>query len=836
MALLVTQGNSDLSSTFLECINSMDTNLGTNTYGSVSSARTRAFTPSRADSIVGVVAMVFTYTINTFKNFDVRLEENVAGTWTTRATGTYDISGLISWGVYMLDVYFDTPYTVTTSANTWRLAIQTSSGATGNNHTYVCLETNSSGNPYLIPITATTNTFTSGTDGIMVGSGHELSIDTGCVLVGSAYNKQMTNMAYSLMAGHNSKIELTSTAPYNFDSKGGFLLSKTSSFKIGDSEDKIPRANKITFRVGTWNDTSVASTNGTYYTGVSSLKGGFGDMEFYGSPYTKATLTADANTGQKDLVVDEIPASWQVGDLIYIDTLDKQGYAATSVNRYTPLIIGSFPDANTVRLTVNLPDKRLAGATVINASDCGIELGKLSSVQSSGVIQWIPASMNTIVLDGVYNTSHRFNDRSATDPYTNHYGKTIYQKVSNSVLAFISTNGALSAMAICKNGFSVCDSYIQYGAIYGITGYYRSNFKSGAVQFKRNIISQLNTSLLSSGNLTKLIFEDNYISNGNLTTTGQVTINSVNGSIKNNKFYGNNYACFDISYLNRTIMNSNIYERSDYAYRFNGGIVSSTDIEPEYTNLVLGTGTFSGSAAIDFVIDTPNTEVTVDETIADAIYGSKLRILNDNNETKNDRVLWPAGNIQRTGDSLADPLALFNYAIRFNPVFDNVEFNQLYPIGNQLWNTLSVIYKVYIPNEEYWAGEHTMPTLSVLYDGGLNEAIAVMEQVAEEWYNISVEFTPTTEVWVIDITLFGFSDQSVPNSYFYLWQCIVNKPDGSELKLSNLDLFYQALPITPTIATLTDFSENIRKIENALPIINTWVQKASKFIPHNQDL
>ena len=44
---------------------------------------------------------------------------------------------------------------------------------------------------------------------------------------------------------------------------------------------------------------------------------------------------------KRNLVVDEIPASWQVGDLIYIDTLDKQGYAAT--NRISPLTIGSFP-------------------------------------------------------------------------------------------------------------------------------------------------------------------------------------------------------------------------------------------------------------------------------------------------------------------------------------------------------------------------------------------------------------------------------------------------------------------------------------------------------------
>ena len=129
-----------------------------------------------------------------------------------------------------------------------------------------------------------------------------------------------------------------------------------------------------------------------------------------------------------------------------------------------------------------------------------------------------------------------------------------------------------------------------------------------------------------------------------------------------------------------------------------------------------------------------------------------------------------------------------------------------------------------------------MPTLTVSYDWWLSSKTSVMEKVSWEWYNLSVEFTPTTDLWVIDITVFGFTDQSVPNCYFYLWQCVVNKSDGSELKLSNLDLFYNALPITPTIATLTDFSENIRKIEHALPIINEWVKKASKLIPHSTDI
>lgn len=835
MSLLVTQGNSDLSSTFKECINSMDSNLWTNTYWSVSTLRTREFTPSRWDSIIWVVVMVFTYIVDTFKNFDVILQENVSWTWTTRATGTYNVSSLLAGWVYMLDVYFLTPYTVDTGSNKWRLWIVTTTGATWNQNIYIALETNSSWNPYIIPITNTNKTFTSWTDWIMVWNWHELSISSWCVLVGSALNNQITNLAFSLLAGNNAKIVVTSTSSYNFDSKWAFMLSKTSSFKMWDSLNKITRSNQITLRLWTYNDVLTTTPYWAYYSWTTSMRWAFWDMEFYWQKYTQAKLTSDANSAQRNIVVDTIPASRSIWDILYIDTLDKQWYAGTTVNRYWWFVIDSFVDANTIRLSSNIPEKRLSGANVINASDCWIVFSKLASIWATTIVSWLPASLNTIIIDWVYNTSYRFSDRITTKYDTNHYWKTITQSLCNSVLPFMSPNGALWAVVVSKNWLKCNDNYMQYWALYWLFSYYKANFKSWNVEIKRNIISQLSGSFLNTWNLIKTNFENNYISNWN-NEDWEITLNCVNWIIKNNYFYWNTWPCINLLYMNRCFISWNIYDRSDYAYLFSGGVVSSSDINPTYTNIAISIWTFAGSAAIDFVIDTPNTEVTVDTTIADAIYGSKLRILNDNNISKNDRVLWPSGNIQRTWTWLADSTKLFNYAIRFNPIFDNVEFNQLYPIGNQLWNTLSVIYKIYIPNSNYWAGEYTMPTLTVSYDWWLSSKTSVMEKVSWEWYNLYVEFTPTTELWVIDITVFGFTDQSVPNCYFYLGQCIVNKPDGAELKLSNLDLFYNALPITPTIATLTDFSENIRKIENALPIINEWVKKASILVPHSTDI
>lgn len=506
MALLVTQANSDLDSTFLECINSMDTNLGTNTYATLATAKTRAFTPSRADNITGIIALVLLDQVSTFRNFDVRLQENVSGTWTTRATATIDVQSLLPWGMYVLTGYFASPYTVDTTANKWRLSAGTTVGATENRHTFVVLETGSSGNPYLIPITSTTKTFTDDVDGILVDAGHILSIDRSVSFRGNAKNNQLTNTDVCLLLGDGSQMISTNTTPINIDFNGGILPSKTSTIKIGNPSAKVNRTNKVTLRAGTSAGTA-SSVSLVYYTGVSSILGAMGDILLYGSPKTTATLTANASASQRNLVVNEIPASWQAGDTIYIDMLDIQGYSSTSTERTAPYTIDSFPDANTVRLTSNLLTRRLAGATIVNASDCGIQLTRLSSIASNGFVLIQPPCVNSVVMDGVYNDRWRVEQRTTTGAYICHYGKTVIQEFKNGVQAIVGVSGFVASINLPKTGMKICDNYIQTSSVNGVSGTYNSLFKSGVIQIENNIFSQIQRSIGFGNSMNKIIFK-----------------------------------------------------------------------------------------------------------------------------------------------------------------------------------------------------------------------------------------------------------------------------------------------------------------------------------------
>jgi hypothetical protein len=539
--------------------------------------------------------------------------------------------------MYVLTGYFASPYTVDTTANKWRLSAGTTVGATENRHTFIVLETGSSGNPYLIPITSTTKTFTDDVNGILVDAGHILSIDRSVSFRGNAKNNQLTNTDVCLLLGAGSQVISTNTTPINIDFNGGILPSKTSTIKIGDPSAKVNRTNKVTLRAGTSASTA-SSVSLVYYTGVSSILGAMGDILLYGSPKTTATLTANASASQRNLVVNEIPVSWQAGDTIYIDMLDIQGYSSTSTERTAPYTIDSFPDANTVRLTSNLLTRRLAGATIVNASDCGIQLTRLSSIASNGFVLIQPPCVNSVVMDGVYNDRWRVEQRTTTGAYICHYGRTVIQEFKNGVQGIVGVSGFVASINLPKTGMKICDNYIQTSSVNGVSGTYNSLFKSGVIQIENNIFSQIQRSIGFGNSMNKIIFKKNKCSNSS-NGDAILDINAIDSIIEDNSFYGSIIPFYNIRLANRVRMRNNYYDRVDNVYRFVGNVVNSSEYQPKYNNVLLSHAIFLGSASIDFIIDTPNEIVTVDATIADAIYGSKLRILNDNEETKNDRVL-----------------------------------------------------------------------------------------------------------------------------------------------------------------------------------------------------
>jgi hypothetical protein len=88
----------------------------------------------------------------------------------------------------------------------------------------------------------------------------------------------------------------------------------------------------------------------------------------------------------------------------------------------------------------------------------------------------------------------------------------------------------------------------------------------------------------------------------------------------------------------------------------------------------------------------------------------------------------------------------------------------------------------------------------VRYD---NATDAYAEAVAGTgWQLLSVTFTPTTSYGQVTVTISGRTDATGSDAYFYADDMAVLLPAGYKLDLGGLDLWADALPITPPIATV----------------------------------
>ena len=104
-----------------------------------------------------------------------------------------------------------------------------------------------------------------------------------------------------------------------------------------------------------------------------------------------------------------------------------------------------------------------------------------------------------------------------------------------------------------------------------------------------------------------------------------------------------------------------------------------------------------------------------------------------------------------------------------------------------------------INNAAYYGGTHQKPRLTINYDNG---TVAYAEAVASTgWQFISVPFTPTTTYGQITATLSTMTDQTGSNAYVYFDDYSVLLPAGVQLNLGSMDLWANALPVMPTIAT-----------------------------------
>lgn len=781
----------------------------------------------------GITAGTIYYVINsTASDFQISTSlggsvQGLSGTptgtatcWVQRATKTLAWNEIASItasqlpGIWITPFKFTTPYAVDTTASKWRFAIVQTGGTQYNWN----IKTSDGTNPGFIAWCDNQVSFTNDDIPFIADP---IAIDTDCSF-GAALGTGDTTYGVGGWIGRSpdgTTPGLTwvssPAASYTLTIKGLVLQAAHSKIKIGDSAARIPYAQKA---VLTFNTASVGTVAPAFYScspaSTTYEYGGKSSFELYGEIPTvmKTTLANDASSGQKDLVTTDA-TGWQIGDRFVI------GKSTVMTADYTVYTIANIV-GTTITTTVNITNNRLAGASVFRLGGMGVEMTNTAG-QNVYVNYGLPSKM---IVSGVYskncsfyinsNTSYIvFQDDLAnraqfqfTDICTETTGTAIVNLITNSYVPEL--------------GYLVQRVYaFKRSIITGVSGlnknYSGLTFRYGLISFKDCVtVQKYSSNELSS--VTSLKYEvDNYSLEH--SQYGGISIGGTNSSVKNSSFWGQNgttyasQAAFVIYSPVNFVSENNTFDACQYCFSFTPGAsvngLSFNDIFGQTTANTYEVATVAG-ALIDFTFESSTGDPVVDTTeITDTTLGSKIRFVDSNNITNNDRTLSTYGRWNRTGDSLADTTVHTSgtdkFAMRFEPLSsaDLLEWEQKIPTGNIQNKTMMLACWVKINSANYWAGTHQMPRLTVDYDNEVNSAYAEAAQ-STDWQLLLVPITPTTTFGQITATVSGRTDATSTDAYYYVDDFSYLPPAGVIVNTGGLDLWAKAEPIWPTMSTL----------------------------------
>lgn len=219
------------------------------------------------------------------------------------------------------------------------------------------------------------------------------------------------------------------------------------------------------------------------------------------------------------------------------------------------------------------------------------------------------------------------------------------------------------------------------------------------------------------------------------------------------------------------------------------------------TASIVGGSGYNQDVFINCLFDT-----AVVSSFTETVPGSFVK-MDTYNQTTNDHRSWlKYGNIVSTGDGLSDTTVRTSgtgkFAIRFEPTSstNTLDWEFDVPTGDIQTKTMTVAVWCKISNAAYYAGTHQNPRLTVDYDNGTTTYVAATDST--DWQLLSVSFVPTTTYGQITVTLSGRTDATTTNAYVYFDDFAILYPAGYKLDLGGMDLWADALPITPPIATV----------------------------------
>lgn len=511
------------------------------------------------------------------------------------------------------------------------------------------------------------------------------------------------------------------------------------------------------------------------------------------------------HTSKSVLLVNDT-TGWSIGDEIYVGRAKLTGLGEAPT-RTISTISGKEITLSTNLLTA----ARAVNASVVRTNGYGI---KMQSSTTTAIINniYLPSNFN---IEGVQFINIRLTNNSTAATSLDDSANRSLMTVSHCSIFFTISNSFLITFCANENGASISYCNCIKGIIIGSMGYSVSalNGKTLAVNITDNVNLNNSTTATMAVGTSNAVFSRNTFENSS-TVSQYMTFNGINLTIDSNVFWGNPTSSSTAgSIVIGTVINS-IFSNNKYDWNSLSMIFNGTQIGTEFNNELFGT-IKPNTTDIDFstsnyglpLFNNPTSNPIISTTnLGDTAPGTHLKIVNYNGVTNDDRGYLTYGKFQRVGDGLSDTIVhtagTAMFGIRFESLssINRLEWTQNVPTGNIINKQMMVGVWVKLNSVNYYAGVNQMPRITVDYDNG---TIAYAEAAQQtDWQFIFVAFTPITSYGEIIVTISTMTDATTTNAYIYWDDFVVLYPAGYRLDLGTIDLWAQALPVTPTIATV----------------------------------
>lgn len=764
---------------------------GNGTSDLLSTPRALAVTFANAGNQVGIFLPLRTDPEASGWSVTVKLQQNVASVWTDRTTDTFSnptYFSQIGVNLYYLPL---TSYAVTTASSTWRYVVSTTAtytqwlrSSTAGDYGYAVALDNSTAKP-------------SSGDLVIIADGKVYTLDAD-----QYWNIQDANMCGIIC--DNAVIRRTSavTSPHTWTIRTWINCGYRGGIEIGTESDPIPRSARLTIDRSGSNLSAIIACTTHSAVPVNSLSEFYISMYGEETEYIGARIASNALAGQDIITtVENMSSVWSIGDTIKV--VGKEVGAIDAVEYTILSIVGT-----TIQLSANLDYKAFANGAIINKTiaenTLGIKvLGKTTTTRFLGQAYYKYVNMAGVYLYDCELYVNKSVGNSAGDVYRN---------------LFFEASAAANGLRL-HNGPS--DPTIV-GTVHGIYGYGNAVTGSNGCTLSQSYINAdkiyITNYRQSTGTLAPIVVTGQGCNISNVVCFSSYTSSSTFGAISLPGAIG--CTLTDIcSFSTSPVYISSSYNCEIYGLRtYNATFASMTcdgSIIKFYNSDIGYTSSFATGLEI---YSSGYTQIIFENTyigsrgISDiSREGAFYKYHNYANVTGDHRVIYRNGLTQSTGDGLSDTTVHTagsgKFALRFEmvrkPTSGNTtpfDYSFEIPTGNIQNKSMTVGVWCKINSANYYSGTFQLPRLTISYDDGASTAYA-QASTSTDWQLIFITFTPTTTFGKLSADLSTYTDQISLDSYVYWDDFLVLYPSNTTLDLGGLDLWSNALPITPPIAS-----------------------------------